>query len=74
MFGGCFILLFGEFGQLPLVVDLPLCTTVNRSDLSDQGQRAYQKFEKTFTVTQVMCQSGEDPEQICFCDILILLL
>ena len=33
VFGGCSMLLFGEFGQLPLVIDLSLYTTDSRSDL-----------------------------------------
>lgn len=33
--GGCSCLLFGDFGQLPPVMDLPLYTTVPRSALSD---------------------------------------
>lgn len=36
--GGCSCLLFGDFGQIPPVMDLPLYTTDSRSELSDQGR------------------------------------
>ena len=52
-------------------MDLPLYTSVTLSDLSDQGYRAYCQFEKSFTLTQVMRQSGQDTDQIRFCDILL---
>ena len=35
--GGCSCLLFGDFGQLPPVLDLPLYTTVTHNQLSDLG-------------------------------------
>ena len=34
LFRGCFCLLFGDFGQLPPVMDLPLYTTMPRFPLS----------------------------------------
>ena len=68
VFGACSILLFGDFGQLPPVMNLPLYTTVSHSDLSDQGQRAYQQFDQAFMLTRVMRQDGEDPEQTRFQD------
>ena len=54
-------------------MDLPLYTTDTRSDLSDQGRTAYLRFTKAFTLTQVMRQAGQDPEQVHFRDILLRL-
>ena len=73
VFGRCSLLLFGDFGQLPPVMDLSLCTTDSRSNLSDQGRTAYLQFDKAFTLTQVMRQAGSDPNQVLFRDILLRL-
>ena len=67
VFGGCSCLLFGDFGQLPPV---PLYTTASKSELSDQGRAAYQSFKHAVVLDQVMRQSGQDPQQVHFCNIL----
>ena len=54
MLGGCSCLLFGDFGQLPPVMDLPLYTTDSRNELSDQDRNAYQQFDKGIILDKVM--------------------
>ncbi len=71
--GGRSCLLFGDFGQLPPIMDLPLYTSVSRSSISDLGRSAYQSFNKAVVLTQVMRQSGQDQEQVRFREILLRL-
>ena len=73
VFGGCSCILFGDFGQLPSVMDLPLYTTDSRSELSDQGRPAYQTFQQAVVLDQVMRQAAQDPEQVKFRDVLLRL-
>ena len=46
MLGGCSCILFGDFAQLPPVMDLPLYTTQSRNDLSDLGSSTYHFLTK----------------------------
>ena len=52
-------------------MDLPLYTTISRSDLSDQGRCAYLHFNKVVVLDQVIRQTGLDPQQIQFREILL---
>ena len=71
--GGCSCLLIGDWGQLPPVMDLPLYTTVSRSELSDLGSANYHQFDHAIVLKQVMRQSGEGTDQKCFRDLLMRL-
>ena len=71
LLGECSCLLFGDFGQLPPVMDLPLYTTMSRSELADCGSSTYQMFDLAVVFEQVMRQSGQDPDQVLFRQILL---
>ena len=68
VFGGCSVLLFGDWGQLP-----PLYTTVARTELSDLGSADYHLFDKAIVLDKVTRQAGADTEQHLFSDRLLIL-
>ena len=73
VFGGCSVLLIGDWGQLHPVMDLPLYTTVSRTELSNLGSADYHLFDKAIVLDQVMRQAGVDTEQQLFRDLLVRL-
>ena len=73
LLGGCSCLLIGDWGQLPPVMDLPLYTTVSRSELSDLGSSNYHLFDHAVVMEQVMRQAGQGADQRLFRDILMRL-
>ena len=54
LFGGRSCLLTGDWGQLPPVMDLPLYTTVSRTELSDLGSIDYHLFDRAVVLDRVM--------------------
>ena len=73
MLGGCSCILFGDFGQLPPVMDLPLYTTMTRNDISDLGSTTYHCFNKAVVLDQIMRQQGDSLDQLLFKSILLRL-
>ena len=72
-FGGCSCLLIGDWGQLPPVMDLPLYTTVSRTELSDLGSANYHMFDRAVVLDVVMRQAGKDAGQELFRSLLMRL-
>ena len=71
LFGGRSCLLTGDWGQLPPVMDLPLYTTVSRTELSDLGSIDYHLFDRAVVLDRVMRQAGQDAGQEHFRNLLL---
>jgi len=54
MVGSCSCILFGDFRQLPPVLNLPLYTTVPCNKLSDLGSTTYHCFNNAVFLDQIM--------------------
>ena len=63
LIGGCSCLLIGDWGQLPPVIDLPMYTTVSKSELSDLGSANYHFFDHAIFLEQVMRKAGHQDDQ-----------
>jgi ATP-dependent DNA helicase PIF1 len=73
-FGGRSIIMFGDFGQLPPVLDLPMYANNASNDAaSKNGLAAYKQFTEVYELDIVQRQSGESEEQQRFRDILLRL-
>ena len=73
-FGGRSIIMFGDFGQLPPVLDLPMyAVNASRDTLSNNGIASYKQFREVYKLEIIQRQSGNSEEQQCFREILLRL-
>ena len=50
-----------------------LYSTTSHNELSDLGCTVYRSFNRVVTLDKIICQSGEDPQQVLFHDLLLRL-
>jgi hypothetical protein len=74
---GMAAIMFGDFLQLPPVGDSALFSTKEspglHGRLATEGRKAYESFNKSITLIEVLRQQGDSPAQIAFRDALMCL-
>ena len=64
-FGGCSIIILGDFGQLPLVKDIPMYA------VSSVGTALWRTFDTFITLKTIFRQQGNSPSKTAFQQILL---
>src|SRR4051794_28655862 len=73
-FSGWSIILFGDFGQLPPVIDLLMyARNVSHDTTSNDGIASYKNFREVYKLDVIQRQSGDSEEQKSFREILVRL-
>ena len=73
LFGGRSIIMVGDFGQLPPVLDLPMFADITRDPVSNNGHAVYKQFLEAYKLDIIQRQTGDSEEQRGFRDILLRL-